>query len=62
MNAKIKPCPLCGGSPMDVRYGIGCQDCGLWLGKNTNIDRKGITYLEMWNKRIKNGEGKNETL
>ena len=45
------PCPLCRSTNLRVeQYGIGCRDCGIWLGDSTVVRNKYKTVLNAWNK------------
>lgn len=47
------PCPLCRSTNLRVeQYGIGCRDCGIWLGDSTVVRNKYKTFLNAWNQNI----------
>lgn len=51
MVDELLPCPLCGTpDPHDKDYGIQCNECGLWLGRGTQVMKFG-GYQEAWNTR-----------
>lgn len=52
-DTNLKPCPLCGGKPLDRGHGIECRKCNIWLGDNCNdFTRKTkLTYRQIWNMR-----------
>lgn len=49
-SPSLLPCPICGGEPDDLGYGISCVSCGLWLGNGTQAMERG-GYRAAWNTR-----------
>lgn len=56
---KLKPCPFCGGSDIDIRTDDGglswysfCNDCGVMCGYSTTKD----DVVNAWNRRTEGSE------
>lgn len=54
MPTELKPCPFCGGDPVEFRYSgspcVGCKDCIAYLGG----EESDLTYAQLaeaWNLR-----------
>ena len=54
MTIELKPCPFCGGDPVEFTYSgsdcVGCKDCIAYLGGEES-DLTHLQLAEAWNRR-----------
>ena len=54
MTIELKPCPFCGGDPVEFTYSgsdcVGCKDCIAYLGGEES-DLTRLQLAEAWNSR-----------
>ena len=54
MIIELKPCPFCGGDPVEFTYSgsdcVGCKDCIAYLGGEES-DLTRLQLAEAWNSR-----------
>ena len=54
MTVELKPCPFCGGDPVEFTYSgsdcVGCKDCIAYLGGEES-DLTRLQLAEAWNSR-----------
>ena len=54
MTIELKPCPFCGGDPVEFTYSgsdcVGCKDCIAYLG-GEEPDLTRLQLAEAWNSR-----------